>query len=54
MDRKLSLQYYSPKSCRKGLAAVKKLVEAGKVSDEVTLAWLKKQAIWQIYLAAPH
>ena len=52
MDRKLSLQYYSPKG--KGLAAIKKLAEAAKKSDEVALGWLKKQAIWQIYLTAPH
>ena len=53
MDRKLSLQYYSPNGYWKDLAAVKKLSKASKVSDEVALAWLKKQAMWQIYLPPP-
>jgi len=53
MDRKLSLQYYSPNGYWKDLAAVKKFSKASKVSDEVYLAWLKKQAMWQIYLPSP-
>ena len=52
---KLSLAntYYSPKGYWKGLAAIDKLAEAAKVSKDVARAWLKKQAIWQIYLPAP-
>ena len=37
MDNKLISQHYSPKGYWKGLAAVKKLAKAAKVSDEVTL-----------------
>ncbi|MEW8561263.1 MAG: hypothetical protein AB2541_04130, partial [Candidatus Thiodiazotropha sp.] len=36
-----------------GLEAVKKLASAAKSSEDVARAWLKKQAIWQIYLTAP-
>ena len=53
MDAKLSLIYYSPKGYQKGITAIKKLAASAKVSEEVTRAWLKKQAIWQIYLPAP-
>ena len=52
-DGKLSKIYYSPRGYWKGLAAIKKLAEAAKVSHEVAKTWLKKQAIWQIYLPAP-
>ena len=45
--------YYSPKGYWKGLAAIKKLASAAKVSEDVAKDWLKKQAIWQIYLPAP-
>ena len=50
IDRKLSNIYYSSAGFWKGLAAVKKLAKAAKVSNEVALAWFEKQAIWQIYL----
>ena len=53
MDTKLSALYYSPMGYWKGLPAIKKLAEAAKVSQDVSRAWLKKQAIWQIYLPAP-
>ena len=52
-DKKLTSIYYSPRGYWKGIAAIKKLAEAAKVSDDVARAWLKKQAIWQIYLPAP-
>ena len=45
--------YYSPKGYYKGIAAIKKLALAAKVSEDRAREWLKKQAIWQIYLAAP-
>ena len=45
--------YYSPRGYRKGLAAIEKMASAAKVSEDVARAWLKKQAIWQIYLPAP-
>ena len=35
-----------------GISAISKLAAAAKVSEEVAQAWLKKQAIWQIYLPA--
>ena len=53
LTAKLSRIYYSPKGYWKGIAAISKLAAAAKVSEEVTQAWLKKQAIWQIYLPAP-
>ena len=54
MDAKLSKIYYSPKGYWKGLAAVKKLGAAAKVAEDVAKRWLTKQALWQIYLPAPH
>ena len=52
-DSKLAKEYYSPRGYWKGIAAIKKLSTAAKVSEDVARAWLKKQAIWQIYLPAP-
>ena len=54
-DRCLTLAsvYYSPQGYWKGFAAVKKLADESGVSTEVASDWLKKQAIWQIYLPAP-
>ena len=45
--------YYSHKSYWKGNAAIQNLSSAPKVSEAVTRAWLKNQAIWQIYLPGP-
>ena len=53
MDRKLANIYYSPRGYWKGITAIKKLASAAKVSEDQAKAWLKKQAIWQIYLPAP-
>lgn len=53
VDSKLAKEYYSPRGYWKGLAAIKNLSAAAKVSEDVARAWLKKQAIWQIYLPAP-
>ena len=53
MEAKLSKIYYSPRGYWKGLAAVKKLATAARVSEEVAKKWLAKQALWQIYLPAP-
>ena len=52
-DMKLADIYYSPRGYWKGLAAIKKLATAAKVTEQQTKDWLKKQAIWQIYLPAP-
>ena len=49
---KLQQIYYSPKGYWRGLAAIKKLAAAAKVSVQVARDWLKRQAIWQIYLPA--
>ena len=49
----LSKIYYSPRGYWKGLTAVKKLASAAKVPEDVAKDWLKKQAIWQIFLPAP-
>ena len=53
MSVELSRIYYSPRGYWKGLTAVKKLASAAKVPEDVAKDWLKKQAIWQIYLPAP-
>ena len=45
--------FYSPQGFWRGQTAVKKLSKAAKVSDKRALEFLKKQAIWQIYLPAP-
>ena len=52
-DKKLSAIYYSPRVYWKGLTAIKKLASAAKVTEQQAKDWLKKQAIWQIYLPAP-
>ena len=56
-DKKLSTRlasiYYSPRGYWKGLTASKKLASAAKVTEQQAKDWLKKQAIWQIYLPAP-
>ena len=53
LTAKLSKTYYSPRGYWKGLTAIKRLAAATKVSEDVAKDWLKKQAIWQIYLPAP-
>jgi hypothetical protein len=53
MDAKLSRVYYSPKGYWRGESAVKRLAEAAKTLRDVALAWLRKQAAWQIYLPGP-
>lgn len=45
--------YYSPKGFWKGHSAVGKLAKEAKVSQKQALEFLKKQAVWQIYLPAP-
>ena len=52
-SNKLSKIYYSPQGYWRGIAAIKKLASAAGVSEQVAKDWLKKQAIWQIYLPAP-
>ena len=53
VDSKLSALYYSPRGYWKGLAAIEKLASAAKVTEQQAKDWLKRQAIWQIYLPAP-
>ena len=45
--------YYSPKGFWKGHSAIKKLSKEAKVSEKQAFDFLKKQAVWQIYLPAP-
>ena len=56
-DKKLSARlasiYYSPRGYWKGLTAIIQLASAAKVTEQQAKDWLKKQAIWQIYLPAP-
>ena len=51
--KRLEKVYYSPKGNWRGFSAIKHLSAAAKVSEEEAKSWLKKQAIWQIYLPAP-
>ena len=53
MEAKLAKIYYSPRGYWKGLAAIKQLAAAAKVSEDVAKQWLSKQALWQIYLPGP-
>ena len=53
MQSELSEIYYSTDGYWKGYSAIKKLASAAKVSEEVAARWLKKQALWKIYLPAP-
>ena len=50
---RLSKIHYSPQGYWKGFAAIKKLAQAAKVSEDVARNWLTKQALWQVYLPAP-
>lgn len=52
-ETNLSNIYYIPKGYWKGLAAIEKLAEAGNVSEKVDRNWLRKQALWHVYLPAP-
>ena len=57
MDSRLTVKltriYYSPRGYWKGVTAIKHLASAAKVPEDVAKDWLKRQAIWQIYLPAP-
>ena len=53
MDTKLSALYYSPRGYWKGIGAIKKLAAAAGASEDAAKGWLKRQAIWQIYLPLP-
>ena len=53
MEEKMAKIYYSPRGFFKGYIAIKKLSAAAGVSEKQALMFLKKQAIWQIYLPAP-
>ena len=45
--------YYSPSGYWKGYSAFSKLADAAGVSGNEAKEWLKKQALWQIYLPSP-
>jgi len=53
LEAKLARIYYSPRGYWKGVSAIKHLASAARVSQDIAKNWLKKQAIWQIYLPAP-
>ena len=54
MNAKLAKIYYIPQGYWKGIAAVKKLANAAKVSPETAKQWLVvKQALRQVYLPPP-
>ena len=44
--------YYIPKGFWKGHTTIKKLSEEAKVSEKQAFEFLRKQAIWQLYLPA--
>ena len=50
---KLSKIYYSPGGYWKGYSAFSKLADTAGVSENEAKEWLKKQALWQIYLPSP-
>ena len=50
---KLSKIYYSPGGYWKGYHAFSKLADAAGVSENEAKEWLKKLALWQIYLPSP-
>ena len=50
---KLSKIYYSPGGYWKGYSAFSKLADVAGVSENEAKEWLKKQALWQIYLPSP-
>ena len=50
MNAKLAKVYYSSQGYWKRIAAIKKLANAAKVSEDAAKKW---QALWQIYLPAP-
>ena len=53
LNQKLEKIYYSPKGYWRGYSAIKRLSTVAGVSEEEAKSWLKKQAMWQIYLPAP-
>ena len=53
LNKKLEKIYYSPKGYWRGYRAIKRLSTVAGVSEEEAKNWLKKQAMWQIYLPAP-
>ena len=50
---KLEKIYCSPKGYWKGHGAINKLAQEAKVSASKSNEWLKRQALWQIYLPYP-
>ena len=53
LNKKLEKIYYSTKGYWRGYSAIKRLSTVAGVSEEEAKSWLKKQAMWQIYLPAP-
>ena len=53
LNKELEKIYYSPKGYWRGYSAIKRLSTVAGVSEEEAKSWLKKQAMWQIYLPAP-
>ena len=53
LNKKLEKIYYSPKGYWRGYRAIKRLSTVAGVSEKEAKSWLKKQAMWQIYLPAP-
>ena len=52
-NRKLSNHYYNPVGYWKGYEAINKLAVATNIDKTIVTKWLRKQALWQIYLPKP-
>lgn len=53
IHKTLSEVYYSPAGYWRGASAITTLTEATSIDKRVVAAWLRRQAIWQIFQAAP-
>lgn len=53
IEERCSAVYYSPMGYWKGVAAIKKLASVAGVSESAAREYLKRQALWQVYLGPP-
>lgn len=53
MDQTLARHYYGPRGYWKGSTAIKELVKVTSFNRTYVQAWLRRQALWQIYLPPP-
>ena len=53
MEKKLSKIFYSTDGYWKGMAAIKKLMDASGLDEKIVEPWIRKQILWQLYLPKP-